>query len=96
MVKIYIKKDFEGDWITRQSGERLRNMIVEASKKNEIVELDFTGVVIASTSFFDEGFAKLVDEGWTFEDLKSKIKFENMNNRDWNVLIEICKNRKMK
>ncbi len=95
-MKITIKKDFGDDWISRRAGERLRNTILEASSRNKIVEIDFENMTIASTSFFDEGFAKLVDEGWNFNDLKAKIKFIDINERDWRVLVEMCKHRGMK
>jgi len=95
-LKINIKKDFSDDWITRKAGERLRNMILESDKKGEVVEICFEKMTLASTSFFDEGFAKLADEGWSLHDLKSKIKFIDIDERDWKVLTEMCKHRGMK
>lgn len=93
MDTINIKKEFAGDWISREAGERLRKMIVERMGKNKKLEIDFSNVVIASTSFFDEGIAKLSEEGWTKEDLHSHIRFKNLHYKDRAVLDELCKNR---
>lgn len=95
MMTIDIKKEFMGDWISRVAGERLRKMIIEATQKNKTVEIDFSNKMIASTSFFDEGIAKLVDEGWTRKDLDARVHFKNFHARDKMILDELCKNRKL-
>jgi hypothetical protein len=66
---------------------------VENGKK---VEIDFSDVIIASTSFFDEGFGKLTEHGWTKNTFDSLISLKNINDRDLSVLREMCKNRGMK
>ena len=96
MIEINIKKDFKDDWITRVAGEKLRHMILEATQNGKKVEIDFIDVVIASTSFFDEGFGKLTEYGWTKESFDSNISLKNIHDRDLNLLREMCKNRGMK
>ncbi|MBI5299804.1 MAG: STAS-like domain-containing protein [Deltaproteobacteria bacterium] len=96
MINISIKNDFSGDYITRVAGEKLRKIILEADLKNQKIEINFSGVTIASTSFFDEGFAKLNDSGWTMEKLKTQIILKNIKPKDHYVLLEMCKNRGMK
>lgn len=93
MILISIKNSFEDDHITRTAGERLRAMLLKAAQKNAPVEIDFTGIVIASTSFFDEGFAKLFELGWTKEKFDSLIKLKNINKKDLKILNEMCRNR---
>ena len=80
--RIDIRKEFAEDWLTREAGERLREMILAATKGSKRVELDFGKAIIASTSFFDEGIAKLADHGWTWRLLDKKIAFLNMHPRD--------------
>lgn len=95
MISINIKSDFSGDYITRVAGEKLRKIILEADFKKQKIEIDFSGVTIASTSFFDEGFAKLIDSGWTIKKLRTQIMLKNIKLRDHQVLLEMCKNRGM-
>ncbi len=92
-ISINIKKEFSGDYITRVAGERLRNIILDAVARGEVVELDFTGAVVASTSFFDEGFAKLADFEWDKEKFRSSISIVGMNSRDEKLMREICAGR---
>jgi len=96
MFKINIKAKFKDDWMTRIAGERLRNMILKAAEGGNKVEIDFSDIVIASTSFFDEGFGKLNEFGWTKAKFDSLISLKNINKRDLAVLTEMCKNRGMK
>ena len=74
MKTIVIKNDFSEDHITRIAGEKLRFQILGADAKKEKIIIDFSGVCIASTSFFDEGFAKLTEAGWTLKDLEKQAR----------------------
>ena len=96
MKTIVIKKDFSEDHITRIAGEKLRYQILDADSKNERIIIDFSGVCIASTSFFDEGFAKLAEAGWTLKDLETRVTLKNIDSRDHRLLTQMCQNRGMK
>lgn len=96
MTKINIKRDFSKDFISREAGEKLRLKILEVAKKKGRVEIDFGHTIIASTSFFDEGFAKLAEEGWAQKDFHVRIQLKNINPRDRDILEKLCQNRKMK
>jgi hypothetical protein len=63
MNEVIMKVTFKDDYITRPAGEKLRGMIVESVQKNEKLILNFEGLTIASTSFFDEGIAKIKENG---------------------------------
>jgi hypothetical protein len=86
MKRIDIGKEFPEDRMSRESGERLRNMILDAVESDGRVEIDFGGLIIASTSFLDEGLAKLAGHGWTSERLNSAISFKNLHPRDREVM----------
>ncbi len=90
MKTINIKKLFSDDYISRVAGEKLRHLIVGSFQNREPVCLDFSGVVVASTSFFDEGIAKLVLEGWDGDRFKKWVHFEGMNPRDQKVMAKVC------
>ena len=95
MLKINIQSEFKEDWISREAGERLRVMILKADQGGEIIQVDFGNKMIASTSFFDEGFAKLVQSHWTQKDLATKIRLLNIHPKDRLILTALCKNRGM-
>lgn len=88
--KINIKSVFKDDYITRAAGERLRNMILKSISENKKVELDFTDLMIASTSFFDEAIAKLIDHGWNRDQLIENILFKNLHPKDKMVMEKMC------
>ncbi|MCB0327675.1 MAG: STAS-like domain-containing protein [Bdellovibrionales bacterium] len=89
-MKIKIAEKFSEDFVTRNAGEKLRNLILQS--ENPIV-LDFLDTKIASASFLDEGIAKLVDYGWTQNDYDHKLHFENMFHMDQSLLKQVCKER---
>ncbi len=93
MKRIEMKKAFRDDYISRAAGERLREIILEAFKNQETIELDFTGLIVASTSFFDEGIAKLAEAGWDSARLEKSVHFIQLNPGDRKVLAKMCEYR---
>lgn len=91
--QIIIKHEFPQDYITRVAGERLRNTILESRKMGEPIEIDFSGLKIASTSFFDEAIAKLADEGWDEKSFSEFIKIKGIHRLDLKVLKQVCEYR---
>ncbi len=91
--KIIIKDEFAHDWISRAAGEALRQRILKLTEAGDEVKLDFKGVTIASTSFFDEGIAKLLDLGWTEDEINNRIICTEMHRRDREMLALILKRR---
>ena len=64
---------------TRQSGERMRNEIINIYRETErIIEIDFQGVSVISSSFADELIGKLVAEYGLFGFMQI-FKLKNMN-----------------
>jgi hypothetical protein len=93
MISINIKKEFSDDFLSRKAGERLRSMILEATKGNHKAEIDFSGIIIASTSFFDEGFAKLAEMNWTKDKFSSLLTLKNINPKDESILWDLFNKR---
>lgn len=89
-MKILIQKEFRDDFTTRVAGERLREMIIGTDEK---ITLDFKNLKVASASFFDEGLAKLSEEGWDSKKAKTQLKFKNMFDRDKELLRSVCSSR---
>ena len=93
MKRIDIRKEFPDDRMSREAGERLRYMILDALDTDDRVEVDFGGLIIASTSFLDEGLAKLADQGWTSKEFHSTIVFKNLHPRDQEVMEDLFDTR---
>ena len=90
---IVIKKEFANDFITREAGEKLRHVIEDSFARKEQLELDFTGLTVASTSFFDEGIAKLKFSDWTKEQLGKYVHSKGLHPGDQKVLKTVCRLR---
>ncbi len=93
MTRIHIPTEFADDRVTRPAGERLRQLILAQASDNTPLEIDFDNVVIASTSFFDEGFAKLGLEGWSRAQFESRLVLVAMNRFDRRVLERVLNER---
>ena len=93
MTGIHIPTEFADDRVTRPAGERLRRLILSRVDDRAPLEIDFEGLLIASTSFFDEGFAKLAEEGWTREQFESRLTLVGMNRLDRRVLERVLTER---
>lgn len=88
-MNILIREFFKDDYISRQAGEKLRFMIVNAIKSKKKLVLDFNDLIVASTSFFDEGFAKLVDEKINVKDFIDYVVLKDLNKNDFKVLKQV-------
>lgn len=93
-LKIVIQKAFQDDYVSREAGEKLRKMFVTAIQNQEEVIVDFGNKAIASTSFFDEGFAKLSLEKIPSEKIKKFIHLKNIHPRDQEICTILCNKRK--
>jgi hypothetical protein len=92
-MKIIIKEEFKKDYISREAGEELRRKIMAAIKSQEHITLDFADLIIASTSFFDESIAKLVNEQIEPEKFKEFVTIKDINRNDQKVLDQVTKYR---
>lgn len=93
MKTIAIEQEFSGDHITRAAGERLRKRILELSASEDKVVVDFSNVVIASTSFLDEGLAKLANEGRSREWVEDRLQLKRIDPRDLALLQSLSADR---
>ena len=95
MKTLVIKDIFKQDYITREAGEELRTLILENYNNKQETTLDFSDIIIASTSFFDEGIAKLALEGWDKKTYNKFIIIKDINRMDMEVLNKMLKYRKL-
>ena len=81
-MKINMAEDFSrfpaGRFISdgEFSGEKFRkDFLVPNLRKDEVLEIDLTGLGGVGSSFWDEAFAcLLLKEGFRYEDLENKLK----------------------
>lgn len=92
MNHIVIATEFPDDRVSRDAGAKLRERILAATAK-EPLTLDFSGTIIASISFFDEGLAKLALDGWSREVFDAKLRFKNLHRRDHEVMERLLAKR---
>lgn len=93
LMKIMIKEIFKDDYISREAGEKLRNFILENYGKKQKTILDFSNISIASTSFFDEGLAKLKLDGWETNTYLDFVEIKNLSPLDTELLNKVLKYR---
>ena len=92
-MRIIIKEKFKSDYITRAAGEKLRQMICQVPGP---VVLDFQGIKVASSSFFDEGIAKLPLAGLKENWIRQNLHFDNLDKWDAVLLQKVCLARGLK
>jgi hypothetical protein len=92
MARIHIATDYESKRVTRSDGAELRAAIEKHWSDAEPVVLDFTGVRIASVSFFDESLGRLALLH-PVEELTTRVKVENIDPADRRLLDDIVRSR---
>jgi len=78
--------------VTRGDGARLRRAIEETWNVGEPLVLDFSGVNIASVSFFDEALGLLAKEH-PLDELTARVRVENISPGDRTLLNSIVTSR---
>ena len=62
----------------KKGGEYIREMILQSWDKEKNIEISFDGVKLATPSFLDEAFGKLVLDH-SLEQLREKLVFEQVD-----------------
>jgi hypothetical protein len=88
MARIVISEQFEGSRITRADGAKLRRIIDEHWNEAELLILDFSGLRIASASFFDESLGVLARKV-PLDELTRRVRVENIDPADRRLLNQI-------
>ncbi|MBN2197456.1 MAG: STAS-like domain-containing protein [Polyangiaceae bacterium] len=92
MATIRIADLGEGAHVTRADGARLRALVEARWGANEPVLLDFSGVRVASVSFFDEALGLLARLHGT-EELLRRVHAANLDRGDRALLNRIVAER---
>jgi hypothetical protein len=85
MAKIVITDYCRASRVTRGDGAHLRHAIEKHWQDTEALVLDFSGVRIASVSFFDESLGVLA-KNHTIEELTRRVRVENIDPADRRLL----------
>jgi len=92
MAPIIIAQHFQLSRVTRADGAKLRRIIEENWSDSEPLILDFSGLRIASASFFDESIGALA-EAYPLEVLTQRLRMEQMDPADRRLLNQIVLSR---
>lgn len=87
-----IKKIAGTDIVSRGHGEKIRKIIERLLKINDRITIDFSNLSIASPSFIDETFAKLLLK-YSLEEMKEKLLFINITEFDRALLNDLVSAR---
>lgn len=92
MARLLISESFGTNHVTREDGARLRQLIEQYWSDEDALVLDFSGLRIASVSFFDESLGMLATRH-PVELLAQRVRVENINPQDRRLLNGIVLSR---
>lgn len=87
-----IKKIAGTDTVSREHGRKIRKMIEPILKTKYNIRIDFSNLSIASPSFIDEAFAKLMLK-YPLDEVRDKVSFMNMTEFDRALLNDLVRAR---
>lgn len=90
-MKINIRQDIGENCMTVKQGQSLYNVIYPVLQSDEAVELDFMGVRIFASPFFNYGIGQLLRD-LTAEQLNELLILRNLNSVGSNTLELVIKN----
>jgi len=89
---IDIKKTAGTDTVSREHGKKIRIIIERLLKIKDRITIDFSNLSIASPSFIDEAFAKLLLK-CSLDELRDKLSFINITEFDRALLNDLVRAR---
>ncbi|WP_449426846.1 STAS-like domain-containing protein [Rhodanobacter umsongensis] len=92
-MKILVKNISGPNAVASHHGDALYKQVVSGIEKDDVVELDFAGIEIFSTPFFNLGIARLL-QGRTVGYLNSHVKFVNLSPVGRSTLRRVIDNAK--
>lgn len=87
-----IKRMAHTDTVSREHGRKIRKIIEPLLKVKDRIIIDFSNLSIASPSFIDEAFAKLMLK-YPLDDIRTKLSFVNMTEFDRALLNDLVRAR---
>ena len=91
-MRVNLQKEYGKQTVSRDDGKVVADRLIRAMKKEDKIVIDFSNILIASVSFFDEAFGKLAFK-YPKEVLVEKLRFENMEDFDRALLNDILVSR---
>jgi len=76
------------DTVSREHGRKIRKVIESLLKVQDKIAIDFSNLSIASPSFIDEAFAKLLLK-YPLDEIRDKLSFANITEFDRALLNDL-------
>ena len=83
-----IKKVAGTDTVSREHGRKIRKILESLLKVQDKIAIDFSNLSIASPSFIDEAFAKLLLR-YPLDEIRDKLSFANITEFDRALLNDL-------
>lgn len=93
MQRILVKDLIGQNAITLEDGKIIFNLIHSSLSRGEVVELDFNGVEVFASPFFNAGIGRLLND-LNNEVLNNQLKFEHLSDFGSRVLRRVIENAK--
>ncbi len=93
-MHINVKELVGENAMTLDDGEAIYSRIHAPLTQGETVELDFDGVQVFASPFFNAGIGRLLDGDLTTEMLNSRLKFDHLSDFGARVLRKVIENAK--
>ena len=91
-MRINLKNEYGKQTVSREDGKIFADRLIKEMETADKIEIDFSNILIASVSFFDEAFGKLAFK-YPRETLAKKLAFENIEDFDRALLNDILISR---
>jgi len=91
-MRISIKEICGKNTVSREDGKKINKLIREHWNKEQVIEVDFGNMIIASVSFMDEAIGLLAID-YSRDELVTKLRLMNITPEDKNLLNDILISR---
>ncbi len=93
-MHINVKELVGENAMTLDDGEAIYSRIHDPLTKGETVELDFDGVQVFASPFFNAGIGRLLGGDLTMDALNARLKFDHLSDFGARVLRRVIENAK--
>lgn len=91
MITISVKDMVGPNAISMNSGQKIKNEILKQWEKNEKISVDFDGIDVFASPFFNASIGALL-KGKTIEQLQERLEFANISDHGRRLINLVIQN----